>query len=94
MHNYVRDRMMTILLCHWTCMIFTRLDYCMFLLNTSVHQCSIMHMTHMPSAPPSLVPVSTVVLWSGDEAPHSPPMRSGSLCEVCCLVELGVQCAL
>ena len=25
-----------------------RLDYCMFLLNTSVHQCSIMHMQGSP----------------------------------------------
>ena len=39
-YNFV---LMTILLRHWTCMISARLDYCMFPLNTSVHQCSIMH---------------------------------------------------
>ena len=67
----------------------TCLHYCMFVLHISIHQCSVMHMTHVPSAPPSLPGSSKHCCMMGLGMRHSPPMRSGLLW-ICCLVELVV----
>ena len=66
----------------------TCLHYCMFVLHISIHQCSVMHMTHVPSAPPSLPGSSKHCCMMGQGMRHSPPMRSGLLW-ICCLVEFG-----